>query len=247
MLSYGCPFSDPAGMIRFLKGNVRRRKDWLTVSHGPEGSGKSTTTGQVIRRLDPSFDMHDDTIFDTRHLLDEMVDARKGQVRNIDEAINIFHNQDWATWKAKALSKIIRQMRIMRSTWFLNVPDYEGLHPYLRDYRVRLRYYHRPVFDADGMGNHDPIVLWKDERFDYKEQRVTDRWVDLEMEMQIDSLDDDPRHAEYEQKKEDNFIQLVQDMIDRLNIEDERLEADLAKAKKAARKAKRSVSPPTTT
>lgn len=243
MLSYGCPFSDAAGMVRFFRGNMARRKDAIFCSEGPEGAGKSTTTGQIVRRLDPSYDLEADSIFTLGHLLDVLEDARKGQIHNVDEAINIFHNQDWATWQAKALSKIIRQMRIMRSTWALNVPDFEGLHPYLRDYRIRFRLYHRPVFDADGMGNGPAQPLWKMERFDYKERRVVTWWHDLGFDLKVDSLDSDPKHQAYERKKEENFIRMVRELKHRLGEEE-----PMVKQKRPGRgKRKAKATPPTTT
>lgn len=243
MFNYSCPFNDAHGMIRFLQGNVRRRRDNMNVVHGPEGSGKSTTTGQICRRINPKFDLEEDTIFTTNHLLDVLEDCRKGQLINIDEGINVFHNQDWNTWQAKALTKLIRQMRIMASTWFISCPDFEGLHPYLRDYRVRLRLYHQPVWDQDGMGNGPAKILWKDEWFDYKEQAVVTRWIDLENDLSVESLDDDPQHAAYDRKKEKNFRDLVSGIRDRLSLEDDKT----TPTRKRRRKTARRTSPPTTT
>lgn len=206
------PFADdiPIGhaLVRFLRGNIERKRDNMIANTGPEGSGKSTTAGNLAMRLTADFDVERDTIMDMDHLLDVLEQGDKGRVYLLDEAINIFHNQDWSTWEAKALTKIIRQMRIMRCTWILNVPDFNGLHPYLREYRVRIWLYHEPVFEADGMDNGPPKLLWRHEWFSYKDQAVVSRWLDVG-DVQIDSLDDDPAWMPYEDKKVRNFMRLV--------------------------------------
>lgn len=209
------------GLIRFLKGNMARGKDQMLISEGPEGAGKSTTTDNIARHLDASFNLRTDPIMNMDQLLDVLHRAEEGRLYVLDEAVNIFHNQDWATWEAKSLSKILRQMRIMRSTWFLNCPDFQGLHPYIRDYRSRIRLYHRPVFDPDGMSNGPPQVLWKTERFDYKENEVKGRWRYL-FDLETDCLDADPQWAGYEERKRVNFRELVEEMMQRRNKERQR-------------------------
>jgi len=232
MLGYDCPFSEPYGMTRFMRGTITtRNKDWWFVSEGWPGTGKSTTKDQICRRIDPRLSL-DDNIFDLKHLFDVLEDNRKNQVYPIDEGIEIFHNQDWATWQAKALTKLIRMMRVMNSLWAIAAVDFEGLHPFLRNYRIRQRFYHRPVFDEDGMGNGPPQPLWKNEWFDYNDQRVTTRWQDLEFDLQIDSLDDDPQHPAYTQKKEDQFLLMARLMRERYGYEAEKEERAFAKHRK---------------
>lgn len=248
-----CPFDNYPGMRRFLLGNMARKKDTFLVSEGPEGSGKSTTTGNICRDLEPNFSITKNTIFTLDELLGVMDECLEGQVYDLDEAINIFHNQDWATWELKALTKIIRQMRIMRCTWVANVPDFEGLHPYLRDYRVRMRLYHEPVWDLDGMGNGPAKVLWRQERFDYDEQRVVHRWQDV-FDLPVESLDLDPEWKPYEAKKRANFKRLVADMTQRKGREEaterrrgeRELKAVIVKLDGVGKKA-RQQPPPTTT
>jgi len=230
-------------MLRFLRGTMQRGRDFMVCSEGPEGAGKSTTTGNICRALNPNFDVQRDTLMNMDDVLHVLREKRQGWVYDLDEAINIFHNQDWATWEAKQLSKIIRQMRIMRCIWVLNVPDFEGLHPYLRDYRIRLRLYHQPTWDADGMGNAPPHVLWKHEWFNYKEQRVTHRWQDL-FDLDVDNLDHDPHWQLYEQKKRANFARLVDDLTKRRAAEqaaaDKKTRTPRAKTTKQAPKPKQS-------
>lgn len=223
MLTYTCPFQESEGMIRFLRNNSTvRNKDWWFFCEGPEGSGKSTTKDQIMARVDPR-QSREDAIMDIKHLMDVFEDFRKNQFYNIDEGIIIFHNQDWATWQAKLVSKIIRIMRIMRSTWGIAGPDFEGMHPYLRDFRIRQRFYHRPVFDEDGMGNGPPMPLWKDEWFDFKQQRRTTRWKDLEFDLQIEPFEEeDPVTKAYEGRKEQLFKDLVKEFSHRFGLEEEK-------------------------
>lgn len=234
------PFNDGQGLIRFIRGNTRRGKDTMIVSEGPEGSGKSTTTDNLVLQLDHAFNLQADPIMNMSQLLDVLLEARKGRIYVLDEAINIFHNQDWATWEAKALSKVIRQMRTMRSTWFLNVPDFAGLHPYVRDYRTRIRLYHPPVYDEDGMGNGPSQVLWKTERFGFKEQEVTSRWQYL-FDLEVPSLDNHPQWKGYETRKDDNFRELIEDMMRRKTAEQEK---ETKRAKKTAKNAAAAATPP---
>jgi hypothetical protein len=226
------PFQDGRGLVRFLKGNTLRGKDTVVVSEGGEGSGKSTTTDNIVLALDPDFDLDRDPIMTMDQLLEALHVGKKRRIYVLDEAVNIFHNQDWATWEAKSLSKIMRQMRTMESTWFLNLPDFQGLHPYVRDYRTRIRFYHPPVFDADGMSNGPSQVLWRTERFDFKEQRVIPRWQYL-FDLEVNSLDHHPQWKGYQRRKDDNFHSLVAAMIQRRRMENT----------KAAKKAKTEVSP----
>lgn len=208
---------------------MQRGKDTMACSHGGEGTGKSTTTDNICMALAKRHGYtytDENRIFGMDDLLKVLAKGKKRQIYNLDEAINVFHNQDWATWEAKALTKVVRQMRIMSCTWFLNVPDFEGLHPYLRDYRIPLRFYHPPHWEANGLGNGPSRMLWKHERFDYKQQRVIHRWEDVGS-FHAHNLDDDPNRQDYEQQKVDNFNRLIKDMADRRRKE----------AKKAAGKA----------
>lgn len=218
-------------LLKFLLGNMARGKDNFLANTGPEGSGKTTTSGNLVLRMAPDFDVERDTIMDMDHLLDVLYEGKKGRVYLLDEAINIFHNQDWSTWEAKSITKIVRQMRIMKSTWIVNVPDFTGLHPYLRDYRVRVWLYHEPVFESDGMSNGPAKLLWRNEWFSYREQAVVSRWLDVG-DIEADSLDDDPSWAPYEGKKVRNFISLVKQMKDRRQQEEARA---VKRAKKAAK------------
>jgi hypothetical protein len=240
---FQAPFTTATGMTRFLHGNMRRKRDFMVCSEGPEGSGKSTTTGNLALALNPRFDVERDTIMNLDQLLEVLRHGPRYHVYDLDEAVNIFHNQDWATWEAKQLTKVIRQMRIKRCTWILNVPDFDGLHPYLRDFRIRLRLYHQPVWDADGMGNAPAKVLWKSEWFGFKEQRVMHRWSHL-FDLEVDSLDDDPNWRPYEDKKEANFHELVDAIMARRAAEKRKTQP---KTKKAAKNGSLKQAPPTTT
>lgn len=237
------PVEDAEGVVHLLVGQVKRKKDAMVAVHGGEGTGKSTTSKNLARGLQAQLGREPIVIFTMRQLLAVLLQAKRGQIYILDEAINIFHNQDWSTWQAKAITKIIRQMRIMQSIWILNVPDFEGLHPYLRDHRIHLRLYHPPIWDQDGLGNGPAKILWKQERFDYKTGQVAHRWNDAG-DWHSWCLDDDPDWQAYEADKVANFKELVQAMIDRQGAEDEK-----AKSKTKGRKAsaKNRPSPPTTT
>lgn len=237
------PVEDAEGVVKLLVGQVRRKKDFMAVVHGSEGGGKTTTSKNLARGLEAELGQKPVIIFRIPELLQAMLSVRTGQIYILDEAINIFHNQDWSTWQAKALTKIIRQMRIMRSIWILNVPDWEGLHPYLRDYRVPMRLYHPPVWEADGLSNGPAKILWRQERLDYMTGKVEYRWHDAG-DWHSWNLDDDPTHQAYEQSKVDNFKELVQEMIDRQEAEDAKQKP---KRKAGKRTATNRPAPPTTT
>lgn len=219
------PFTHGEGLIRFLKGTVARGKDIMLCNEGPEGSGKSTTGANIAKAVKPDFDMVEDTIKDLDHLLQVMGEAKMNQVYVLDESINIFHNQDWASWESKMLSKVIRQMRIMRSMWILNQPDYDGLHAYVRENRIPIRIFHPPVYDADGMSNGPSQVYFKHRWFSFKEQMVVSRWQCVIEELHVPCLDETKNWKEYEQDKIQNFVRLIEQI-------QARRQADQQKARK---------------
>src|SRR5688572_22367474 len=191
----------------------------MVACEGAEGSGKSTTSGNLARAIMPGFNMRRDTIKDMDHLFQVLYEAKKGQLYVLDEAVNILHNQDWSTWEAKGLSKLIRQMRVMESVWICNIPDFEGLHPYVRGNRIQIRIYHQPVYDQDGMGNGPSQVLWKHRYWSNKEQREVMRWNQVIEELHVPSLDALPEWKGYEEDKVDNFRRLVAEMQERRRLE----------------------------
>ena len=223
------PFNTGAGMVRFIRGTLERKKDIMIACEGGEGTGKSTTSGNLAKAVMPDFNMRRDSIKDLDHLLEVLHEARKRQLYVLDEAVNVFHNQDWATWEAKDLSKLIRQMRIMESVWICNIPDFEGLHPYVRGNRIQMRIYHPQVFDAEGMGNGPSQVLWKHRYWSNKEQREVTRWSKIIDEFHVTKLDALPEWQGYEQDKVTNFRGLVANMQARRRLES-------AKERKAATK-----------
>ena len=242
------PFTDYPGTLRFMSGNLARKRDnWVGIE-GPEGAGKTTIGMNLALDLKPDFSVARDAIFTVSQLLDVLAEERKGELYFLDEAANIFYNRDWSTWESKELTKLGRQMRIMRSTWIVIMPDFDGLDPYIREKRIRTRIYQPPYYDADGMTNGPAKVLWKTERFDYTDQRVAHRWVDL-YDLPVHSLDGHPEWTAYEARKEGNFQNLVQSMKKRMKAEaqrDQRREEREAGKPKPKRKQRPSV-PPTTT
>lgn len=242
------PFTDYGSMLRFMTGNLKRKRDnWIGIE-GPEGAGKTTIGMNVALDLKPHFSVAKDAIFTIPQLLDVLAEERTGELYFLDEAANIFYNRDWSSWESKELTKLGRQMRIMRSTWIVIMPDFEGLDPYIREKRIRTRIYQPPYYDPDGMTNGPAKVLWKNERFDYAEQRVAHRWTDV-YDLEVHSLDGHPEWESYEARKRSNFQGLIQSMQKRMKAEtlrdQRREEREKAKAK-PARKPRASV-PPTTT
>lgn len=245
------PFHDYATHLRFLRGNLQRKRDnWLGIE-GAEGAGKTTIGMNLALDLKPDFSVKADAIFTVPQLLDVLAAERKGQLYFLDEAANIFYNRDWSTWESKELTKLGRQMRIMRSTWVVIMPDFDGLDPYIREKRIRTRIYQPPYYDGDGMTNGPGKVLWKTERFDYSEQRVVHRWVDV-YDLEVHPLDGHPEWASYESRKERNFQALVGSMQKRMAAERlreaRRDQRDEAKPARPGRRKKASARlPPTTT
>lgn len=211
------PFQTAEELVMMLYRNLLRKKDLMFCSEGQPGTGKSTTTRNVFKWMchvagwDP--DEKIVRIWDTDHLLQVMAEGQMFQLYELDEAVNIFHNQDWAKKDMKDITKVIRQMRIMRSCWGLNIPDFSGLHPHLRNDRIPLRFYHPPHWDLDGLGNGPSKMLWRQERFGYASGEVEHRWHDVG-DFQSFCLDDQPGWQEYEQEKVANFKHLVQTIID---------------------------------
>lgn len=240
------PFSDWPSQRRFILGTLNRRRDTWIGFEGPEGSGKTTNAANVALDLNPDFDLELDAIFNVDHLLEALDRGRKRQIYFLDEAANIFYNRDWNSWESKELTRIGRQMRIMESVWCVIMPDLDGLDPYLREERLLMRCYQPPYYDSDGISNGPAKMMFRTERFDYKEQRRVKRWIDV-YDYECESLDDDPSWTGYAERKEQNFGDLVTRARERRQAEAEKAARAEAKAKKAPKRKAGTASPPTTT
>jgi len=227
-MAEGCPFQDYQSQVRFLKGNMKRRKDNFTVAHGPEGVGKSTVLMNLAMDLQPDFDPVRNAIFGVDDLLTAILNGKEGDVFLVDEGANVFYNRDWNTVENKELTRIQRQARILRATWLIAMPDYDGLDPYLRNHRTFTRIYCEPHFDSDGMVPGAARVLWRQEWFDYGEQRVVHRWQDV-YDLEVPSLDDHPLWQSYERLKRQKVHDQARDLQKRLRLDAERAEARAAK------------------
>lgn len=255
-----CPFSDYEGHIRFLKGNMRRRHDNFLVVHGPEGAGKTTVADNIALDLKPDFDLRRDVIRSMEDLLrlvirraDMPPEESSAEVVVVDEGADIFHNRDWNTVENKEYTKLGRKTRILAGTWIVNIPDFEGLDPWIREHRCWQRIYQPIDFDSDGFVHTEAKVLWRNEWFDYTEQRVVHRWQDV-YDLDVPSLDGHPQWKGYESDKRRDIKEHATRFMARINqpAHLRRLGKAVAEkpAKGKARVAKANgstVAPPTTT
>lgn len=240
------PFSDWPTQKRFMLGTLRAGRDMWLGFEGPEGSGKTTNAANIALDLAPGFDLPTQAIFTVDHLLETLAEGKKRQVYFLDEAANIFYNRDWNTWESKELTRIGRQMRIMESVWLVIMPDLDSLDPYLREERLLVRCYQPPYYTSDGISNGPAKMMFRTERFDYKEQRRVKRWHDV-YDYECQPLDDDPGWQPYAQRKEANFGELVKRARKRRRDEAEKDDRREARAKKTAKRKGGRASPPTTT
>lgn len=245
-----CPFEDYPTHIRFLRGNMNRGHDNFVVFHGPEGAGKTTDAMNFALDLNPDFDIRRDVIRSHEQMLrlvirraDQNPKDSANEVVLVDEGADLFLNRDWNTIENKEGTKVLRKARILRGTWLVNIPDFEGLDPWIREHRCWQRIYQPSDFDADGYVHTEGKVLWRTERFDYNEQRVMHRWTDV-YDLDCPSLDLHPKWLGYEADKRGD-----------LKAHAERLLVRLADPKRTARlghvrrpKGQRAANtPPTTT
>lgn len=241
------PFHDWPSHRRFILGCVRRGRDAWFGFEGPEGSGKTTNAANVAISLNPAFDLERDAIFNVDQLFDALAKGRKRTIYFLDEAANIFYNRDWNTWEQKELTRIGRQMRIMESIWLVIMPDLDGLDPYLREERLLMRSYQPPYYDGDGMTNGPSKMMFRTERFDYKEQRRVKRWTDV-YDFEATELEATRSGSGYNARKEANFNELVQAARKRRTDEKRQASRREARQGKANRKStKKRAAPPTTT
>lgn len=261
IVDHSAPFTDYTGHRRFLIGNMARGRDNFLVFEGPEGVGKSTGAGNLARDLNPNFSLRYDIIRNTDDLLDRIlkesaedlelraqgIDPRTSpqvqrRVRMADEAADIFLNRDWSTVESKELLKIGRKTRILRGTWICNTPDLDNLDPWIRNSRVRTRFFYNPFFDSDGMATGPAQVLWKTERFDYAEQRRVVYWTDI-YDYVCPSLDKDPEWFSYETDK----VHDIQAHVNRLRTRMAQPDQLRRRGLPVPKRKRRGASPPTTT
>jgi hypothetical protein len=171
-------------------------------------------------------------IFTVDDLLTAIINGKEGDVFLVDEGANVFYNRDWNTVESKELTRIQRQARILRATWLIAMPDFDGLDPYLRNHRTFTRIYAEPAFDGDGMVPGPARVLWRQEWFDYSEQRVVHRWEDV-YSLEVPSLDGHPLWEGYERLKKQKVWQQAKDLQKRLDSDRARVERRDAKANAA--------------
>lgn len=255
-----CPFQNYAAHIRFLRGNSARGHANFLVVHGPSGAGKNTIAGNIALDLKPDFDIRHDIIHTQDDLLRNLVrcadmprEEAQTQVRIINEGADMFLNRDWNTVENKEGTKIQRKVRILGGTTIICLPDFEGLDPYLREYWCWQRIYQPLDFDADGFKHTPAKVLWRNEWFDYREQRVMHRWTDV-YDLNVPSLDKHPQWLGYEQDKRSDIKSHATRMLARIN-EPAHLRRKGLPAPAKTPKARRSVAkangatvvPPTTT
>lgn len=252
-MDYNAPFHDYPTHIRFLKGNMKRGHDNFVVCHGPEGAGKSTDLLNIAIDLDPDFDIRKNVIRSMPDLLRLIVrradqDPKESaqEVVYIDEGGDIFLNRDWNTVESKEGTKIVRKVRILQGTWLVNIPDFEGLDPWIREHRCWQRIYQPADFDADGYVHTPGKVLWRTERFDYNEQRVVHRWTDV-YDYDAPSLDGHPMWRGYEADKRLDVRDHAQRLLDRISDPSHLRRRGIGLAPKKTRKPQRPATPPTTT
>lgn len=218
-----CPFQDYPGHIRFLKGNQKRGMDNFIVVHGPVGAGKNTIAGNLALDLKEDFDIRRDIVHTHDDLLRLIVrradmnpEESAREVTIINEGADIFFSREWNTIENKEGTKLQRKTRILGGTMIITIPDFEGLDPYIRESRCWQRIYQPLDFDADGFVHTPAKVLWRTERFDYNDQRVTHRWTDV-YDLNVPSLDDHPQWRGYEHDKRMDVKATAQKMMERIN------------------------------
>jgi excisionase family DNA binding protein len=112
--------------------------DWLHVTDGYEGAGKTTFTWQLCKAVDPTFNATKNIIFTEDQFREALRHSKPGQALMLDEGALILYKRDAMTKSVKKINRLLTTIRAKNLFLAINAPDFlNTLDRYTIEHRAR--------------------------------------------------------------------------------------------------------------
>lgn len=136
------PHSKLDTIINLLAKRIERNYDNVIAITGFEGTGKSTLSiieaHKLSRRLNMPFSLEGNVIYNPTYesIIHSLTTKPKRSTVIVDEAIKTMYNRNWSGKAQKELNAIFTTIRKRNLSVFLNIPSFDELDSFFKNYRV---------------------------------------------------------------------------------------------------------------
>lgn len=127
-------------LVKIIKESLKNDWDAVCAVCGLEGTGKSTLSIQLSRRLDEKFTLERNVIFQptVENVTKTIYDLPRFSPVDVDEAMRTMYKRSSMTSDSRIQAIIFSICRKQNKPVFLNIPNFFDLDPYYRNHRVRV-------------------------------------------------------------------------------------------------------------
>jgi len=122
-----------------IKTTLQSDKDFIIITDGETGSGKSTFSIKLAKKACPWFSIKTDIIYGRDELVEKITTAKNGSAFVCDEAINLLFKRDFMTKKQKFILRLLDMCRDKNLCLIMCVPNFWSLDKHILEGRVKLR------------------------------------------------------------------------------------------------------------
>lgn len=115
---------------------IHKDRDWVGVTDGDEGSGKSVLAMQICKELDPTFNV-DRIVYNADDFTDKIKKAKKGQAILMDEGYAAANARASLSEVNRALVALATEMRQKNLFVMICIPSFFDLDKYFAIHRSR--------------------------------------------------------------------------------------------------------------
>lgn len=127
-------------IVKIIQESLKTDLDSVVAVGGIEGSGKSTLSILLCRKLDDKFRLDRNVIFQptVSVVTKKIYGLPRYSPISIDEAMRTMYKRNFATTESKTQALIFSMCRKQNKPIFLNIPNFFDLDSYYRNHRVRV-------------------------------------------------------------------------------------------------------------
>ncbi|HUS50774.1 MAG TPA: hypothetical protein VMZ91_11460 [Candidatus Paceibacterota bacterium] len=114
-------------------------KDFLIITDGATGGGKSTWSIKFAKKNDSKFNIEKDVVFSQDEFIDKVVNSEAGRTYIADEAINVLFRRDFMLKKQKFILRLLDMARDKNLCLIFCVPNFWAIDKHLLEGRIKLR------------------------------------------------------------------------------------------------------------